>query len=75
MYGEGNSAKPLTDIISGTTQVTEGISAGMGIDVKALLAGLIGGKLAAPSSPVVSISQTAEPADKPQTDFAEDEQI
>ena len=38
MYGEGNSAKPLTDIISGTTQVTEGISAGMGIDVKALLA-------------------------------------
>ena len=47
----------------------------MGIDVKALLAGLIGGKLAAPSAPAVSIPQTVEPADKPQTDFAEDEQI
>ena len=31
MYGEGNSAKLLSDIVNGTTQVTEGISAGMGI--------------------------------------------
>lgn len=46
MYGEGNSAKLLSDIVNGTTQVTEGISAGMGIDVKSMLAGLIGGKLA-----------------------------
>ena len=30
MYGEGNSAKLLSDIVNGTTQVTEGISAGMG---------------------------------------------
>lgn len=75
MYGEGNSAKLLADIVSGTTQVTEGISAGMGIDIKALLAGLIGGKLAAPSTPVISIPQTGEPADKPRTDSTEDEQI
>ena len=26
MYGEGNSAKLLGDIINGTTQVTEGLS-------------------------------------------------
>ena len=26
MYGEGNSAKLLSDIVNGTTQVTEGIS-------------------------------------------------
>ena len=75
MYGEGNSAKLLADIVSGTTQVTEGISAGMGIDVKALLAGLIGGKLAAPATPVINIPQAAEPADKPRTDSTEDEQI
>ena len=38
MYGEGNSAKLLADIITGTTQVTEGITQGMGIDVKSLVA-------------------------------------
>ena len=46
MYGEGNSAKLLADIITGTTQVTEGITQGMGIDVKSLIAGMLGGKLA-----------------------------
>ncbi len=46
MYGEGNSAKLLEDIVTGTTQVTEGITQGMGIDVKSLIAGMLGGKLA-----------------------------
>ncbi|MBQ5769781.1 MAG: flotillin family protein, partial [Clostridia bacterium] len=47
MYGEGNSAKLIQDIINGTTQVTEGITAGMGIDLKSLLMGALGGKIAA----------------------------
>ena len=47
MYGAGNSAKLLEDIVTGTTQVTEGITQGMGIDVKSLIAGMLGGKLAA----------------------------
>ncbi len=47
MYGEGNSAKLIQDIINGTTQVTEGITAGMGIDIKSLLMGAIGGKVVA----------------------------
>ena len=46
MYGEGNSAKLLQDIINGTTQITEGFTEGMGIDVKSLLAGIIGGRVA-----------------------------
>ena len=46
MYGEGNSAKLLEDIITGTSQVTEGIAQSMGIDVKSLVAGMLGGKLA-----------------------------
>ena len=45
MYGEGNSAKLLADIINGTTQITEGISEGMGIDLKSLVAGAVGAKL------------------------------
>ena len=57
MYGEGNSAKLLSDIVNGTTQVTEGISAGMGIDIKSLIMGALGGKLAADSNsaPVVVV--------------------
>ena len=47
MYGEGNSAKLLSDIVNGTTQVTEGISAGMGIDIKSLIMGALGGKMVA----------------------------
>jgi len=60
MYGEGNSAKLLADIVNGTTQVTEGFTQGMGLDIKALLAGLIGGKIATagedtPHSTVINI--------------------
>ena len=66
MYGEGNSAKLLQDIINGTTQITEGFTEGMGIDVKALLSGLLGGKIAAsgedgkPEQTVINI-HTNEP--------------
>jgi len=55
MYGEGNSAKLLADIVNGTTQVTEGISAGMGLDIKSLLAGALGGKLASDGTPQVIV--------------------
>lgn len=60
MYGEGNSAKLLADIVNGTTQVTEGISAGMGIDIKSLIMGALGGKMAADSgNPVVVVQPPA----------------
>jgi flotillin len=55
MYGEGNSAKLLADIVNGTTQVTEGISAGMGLDIKSLLAGALGGKLATDNPPPAQV--------------------
>lgn len=61
MYGEGNSAKLLADIVNGTTQVTEGISAGMGIDIKSLLMGALGGRMSADtSSPVVVVQPPVE---------------
>jgi len=64
MYGEGNSAKLLSDIVNGTTQVTEGISAGMGIDIKSLIMGALGGKMAAAENgaPVVVVQPAAEAA-------------
>ena len=45
MYGEGNSAKLISDIVGSTTQITEGFAAGMGLDIKSLLVGALGGKL------------------------------
>lgn len=67
MFGEGNSTKLLSDIVNGTTQITEGFTSGMGIDVKALLAGILGGKLVSgekdtPQQPpvVVNVNQTAD---------------
>ena len=66
MYGEGNSAKLLGDIINGTTQVTEGISAGMGIDLKSLIAGALGGKLAADASKPVVVVAKEDPDAKPE---------
>ena len=50
MYGEGNSAKLVGDIVNSTTQITEGISSGMGIDIKSLLLGALGGKVMADQS-------------------------
>ena len=77
MYGEGNSAKLLQDIVNGTTQVTEGISHSMGIDFKSLVAGMVGGKLMAgggKASPQV-IVQTGETKAKaqPETPDSEDQ--
>ena len=46
MYGERNSSKLISDIVNGTSQVTEGMMQGLGIDLKSLLAGAIGGKVA-----------------------------
>ena len=65
MYGEGNSAKLLSDIVNGTTQVTEGISAGMGIDIKSLIMGALGGKMAAGSNaPAAETSAEQEEPEK-----------
>ena len=69
MYGEGNSAKLLSDIVTGTTQVTEGISAGMGIDIKSLIMGALGGKMVAAANDapaqVVVVPQQVESKDEP----------
>lgn len=65
MYGDGNSAKLLSDIVNGTTQVTEGIASGMGIDIKSLIMGALGGKLASDGkndTPVVVVQPSTEAA-------------
>ena len=68
MYGEGNSAKLLGDIVTGTTQVTEGITQGMGIDVKSLIAGMLGGRLAGAEDKTIIVqgpASAAQPVEAP----------
>ena len=74
MYGEGNSAKLLQDIITGTSQVTEGITQGMGLDVKSLVAGMLGGKLAGGEDKTIIIQNPApkDPPDRSPTGTKED---
>lgn len=50
MYGDGNGTKLISDIMHTTTQVNEGINESLGIDLKSLLAGFLGGKVVANSS-------------------------
>ena len=60
MYGEGNSAKLVGDIVNSTTQITEGISAGMGIDLKSNLLGALGTKVLAEGNNPVGVVDNDE---------------
>lgn len=46
MYGDGNSTKLVGDIVNSSTQIFEGIKASTGIDLSAVIAGFLGGKIA-----------------------------
>ena len=50
MYGEGNSAKLIGDIVNSGTQVMSGVEQATGLDIKALLSGFLGGKFAGSNS-------------------------
>lgn len=47
MYGDGNSAKLVKDIMGTVTQVTDGLKESTGVDLQAVLSGFLGGKAAA----------------------------
>ena len=46
MYGDGNSAKLVKDIMGTVVQVTDGMKESTGVDLSAVLAGFLGGKAA-----------------------------
>ena len=54
MLGE-DSGKLAGNIMNTTTQISEGLSASMGIDLKSLLAGFLGGKLGASQGVTVNV--------------------
>lgn len=46
MYGTGNSAKLVEDVMTTSGKIIEGIEGSTGLNIKSLLAGALGGKLA-----------------------------
>lgn len=63
MYGDGNSTKLVKDVMSSASQVMDGMKESTGLDLAALLAGAVGGKIAA-SQPVTVEVKAAEPEAK-----------
>ena len=55
MFG-GESSKLAGDIMTNVSQVSEGLSESLGIDLKSLLAGLVGGKLGSNNSGNVTVN-------------------
>ncbi|MBQ6173925.1 MAG: flotillin family protein [Clostridia bacterium] len=54
MYGEGNSARLVKDVMQSSNQIIDGLKESTGIDLAALIAGFTGGR--------ISAAQPAEPA-------------
>lgn len=50
MYGDGNSSKLMKDIMGTVVQVTDGLKESTGVDLQAVLAGFLGGKVASANS-------------------------
>lgn len=46
MYGDGNSSKMVGDIINSTVKITDGLTEATGVDIRAILSGFLGGKIA-----------------------------
>lgn len=63
MYGDGNNTRLVSDIVNTTTQVSEGMNQSLGIDLKSLILGFLGGKnLGMPAQETPSPRDDADPA-------------
>ena len=63
MYGDGNSTKLIKDVMSSASQVIDGVKESTGIDLQALLAGVIGGRAAAAKTAEEPAETEAEEAE------------
>lgn len=56
MYGEGNSAKLMKDVMGTVVQITDGLKESTGVDLQAVLSGFLAGKVATAQSQNKSFS-------------------
>ena len=52
MYGDGNSAKLMKDVMGTVVQVTDGLKESTGVDLQSVLAGFLGGSVASKTTSV-----------------------
>lgn len=64
MYGDGNSTKLVKDVMSSASQVMDGVRESTGLDLTALLAGVVGGKMAASQPVTVEVKAAEAPETK-----------
>ena len=64
MYGDGNATKIVKDVMSSASQIMEGVKESTGIDVTSLLAGVVGGKVAAKAYTEAAIADDNDSKDK-----------
>lgn len=73
MYGDGNSTKLVKDVMSSASQVMDGVKESTGLDLTALLAGVVGGKMAASQPVTVEVKApeakaASNPEEEPKTE-------
>lgn len=61
MYGDGNSTKLVKDVMSSASQIMDGMKESTGLDLSALLAGVVGGSVAASKPVTVEVKAAGEP--------------
>ena len=64
MYGDGNSTRLVKDVMTSASQVMDGVKESTGLDLGALLAGVVGGSAAAATRPVTVEVKPAEPQEE-----------
>ncbi len=62
MYGDGNSTKLVKDVMTSASQVMDGVKESTGLDLSALLAGVVGGSVAASKPVTVEVKSAEAPA-------------
>ena len=66
MYGDGNATKVVKDVMNSASQIMEGMKESTGLDLGALPAGVVGGKIAGASAVPPVNSETVTPNDTPE---------
>ena len=63
MYGDGNSTKLVKDVMSSASQIMDGVKETTGLDITALLSGVVGGSMAASRPVTVEVKAAGDGKD------------
>lgn len=64
MYGDGNSTKLVKDVMSSASQIMDGVKESTGLDITALLSGVVGGRMAASRPVTVEVKAAGDGKDE-----------